>query len=284
MQSNHHWFFVAILACLTLVLMGMFIFESLQYDFEESEVFSEINLRKLPDFTAIDPTEEITNDDKTAEVALDLEVEETTTSKSQPDSNLDTLIETIQVKKATETKETTDPFSIKSIQTRMIFLQNRPELGLIYHEGANLISNKQQYAIIVSNLITKNSPGLAYFFNIPITCQSWRQIGYGCFIVIPYYRKDPEVINALEIVKKHVVKWGQEFPGSIVVLEMEVPEEQKGRTIQVAQVVRLFIAQILKYSMNLEDFASIQNTIYLITTDVDLLPLSTKVYKDLSHD
>ena len=183
----------------------------------------------------------------------------------------------------TEITKKFDPFSINSIKTRMITLQNRPDLGLNYHDNANLLSNKQQYAIIVSNMITTHST-IGYFFNIPITCQTWRQIGFGCFIVIPYYQKDPDVINAIDIVKNNLVKWGQEFPGSIIILEMQVSEEQQDRTVQISQVVRLFIAQILKYSMSTEDFATIQNTIYLITTDVDLMPLSTKVFRDLSHD
>ena len=81
--------------------------------------------------------------------------------------------------------------SVEYSQTKMIQLQDRPDLGLTYHRNASLLSNKQHFAIISADMITNNSP-VTYFFNLPITCQAWRSAGFGCFIIIPYHRKDPE--------------------------------------------------------------------------------------------
>ena len=98
-------------------------------------------------------------------------------------------------------------------------LNNRPDLGLEYYPKANILSDQQNYAVIVANRITKNS-AITYFFNIPIACMAWRQIGYGCFIVIPWYKKDNETEKAVNIVKEHTLKWGNEhLPGSVIILD-----------------------------------------------------------------
>ena len=178
-----------------------------------------------------------------------------------------------------------DPLSYDFIKTKMIKLKNRPDLGFFYDPKANLISTKQNYATIVANLPASNSHQLRYFFNIPIACQAWRQIGFGCLIIIPYQVKDVRVKKAVEIVKKYSINLNDEFPGSIIILEMKVDETlDNKKVVQVAQVSRIFVGPILRYSMNLEDFATIENSVYLVTTDVDLLPLSTSIYRDLSHD
>ena len=178
-----------------------------------------------------------------------------------------------------------NPLALKNIQTRLIPLIDRPDLGLFFNKNASQISNKQQYAIISANGPEKGRK-FDYYFNIPIACQAWRQIGFGCFIIIPYTKSEPEMAEIRQIVQDSVSSFGNdEYPGSIVILEMKIPEKYAEKTVQVAQVVRLFVGQILKYTVEkMEDFISIQNSIYLITTDVDLLPLSTKVFRDLSHD
>ena len=70
-----------------------------------------------------------------------------------------------------------------------------------------------------------------------------------------------------------------------LILNMQVEHEDK--LVQTSQVVRIFIANIIKYSLDQNsdsEFNHIKNSVHLITTDVDLLPLSTKIYHDLSHD
>ena len=185
--------------------------------------------------------------------------------------------------KIDENWDGSDPLSFDNIKTRLITLQDRPDLGLIYDKKANKLSNKQQYATIVSNMISNNT-GLSYFFNIPIACQGWRQIGFGCFIIIPYHEKHPEVQRAVDIVEKYAIKAGAEYPGSVIILEMKCHTDIDKEIVSIAQTVRLFIAPILSYSMSRQNFKSIQNSVYLITTDVDLIPLSTLLYHDYSTD
>ena len=51
----------------------------------------------------------------------------------------------------------------------------------------------------------------------------------------------------------------------------------------ISQVSRIFIGHLIKYSTSVHEF-NLLKRVYLVTTDVDLLPLSTKLYSDLSHD
>ena len=163
---------------------------------------------------------------------------------------------------------------------KFITLKDSEELGLSFYPTANLISSNQKYAVITSNILTKNT-GVQYFFNIPIACQAWRAIGYGCFIIIPYSDRHPEVEKGVEIVKDHCLKMNKNYKGSVVILDMKV--EKQARVIQMAQIVRLFAAHLVKYSTSEREWNLLKNT-YFMTTDVDILPLSTKIYHDSSHD
>ena len=67
-----------------------------------------------------------------------------------------------------------------------ITLKDRDDLGIKYYGRANVMSDQNRYAVIVANeMIPKGS--VQYTFNIPIACMAWMQIGYGCFIVMPYF-------------------------------------------------------------------------------------------------
>ena len=46
---------------------------------------------------------------------------------------------------------------------------------------------------------------------------------------------------------------------------------------------RLFIGHLIKYTCTPNEFKTLSN-VYIVTTDVDLFPLSTKMYSDYSHD
>ena len=46
-----------------------------------------------------------------------------------------------------------------------IHLKNRPELGLTYHNGTNLLNTVGRYAVIVTNQVTKNDR-IQYLFNM----------------------------------------------------------------------------------------------------------------------
>ena len=46
---------------------------------------------------------------------------------------------------------------------------------------------------------------------------------------------------------------------------------------------RLFIGHLIKYTVTPIEFERLKH-VYVVTTDVDLFPLSTKIYSDYSHD
>ena len=69
---------------------------------------------------------------------------------------------------------------------KFTLLNSRPELGFTYHSNANLINPYSRYAVIIANRLTKQSK-LTYVFQIPFACLTWIQIGYRCFIVMPYF-------------------------------------------------------------------------------------------------
>ena len=66
-----------------------------------------------------------------------------------------------------------------------ITLQNNTNLGINYHPNACTINANHKYAIIVANRLEPKST-LQYFFQIPLACSAWTEMGYGCLVVIPY--------------------------------------------------------------------------------------------------
>lgn len=77
--------------------------------------------------------------------------------------------------------------------------------------------------------------------------------------------------------------------GITVILQMKVDSEVDGAgpglgyTVKIAQIGRLFVNKFLRYTSSPTEFEEIKR-IYMITTDVDLLPLTAKSVHDYSHD
>ena len=94
-------------------------------------------------------------------------------------------------KTTSETPQTTTASQVTHFSTNpginFINLKDRKDLGIEYYPRANVMSDQNRYAIIVAHeMIAKGS--VQYTFNIPVTCMAWMQIGYGCFIVMPYFQ------------------------------------------------------------------------------------------------
>lgn len=186
----------------------------------------------------------------------------------------------------------TSPFNTKKMFTPLdnrkganlqhFKLESHPELGIHWHPYANMITHRQQYAVMVSNYPQADRP-ITYAFNLPLSCMMWREIGYGCLIVLTYREKDEEVRAGMEVIYKHVIEWGKDHPGQVVILELQIFEGTPREFTEVAQVCRLFMAHMFKYSLQPEEYQAIQD-VYLITTDADLFPISSRIYHDHAHD
>ena len=200
------------------------------------------------------------------------------------DQDVTVLSEKIQPLKSSKTTKT--PATIGP-HVNLVTLKSRPELGLHYHPGANIINGNSRYVTIVANRLTQKS-SLNYYFNIPISCSAWIQIGYGCFVVIPYFDQDldEETKKNLDelnkIIPDTVTKWNNGDTGNVVVLYLKSSFQED--IIKLSQVSRLFVSHFIKYSTTPEEYAEKLQNIYILTSDVDLLPLSTKYYYLNSYD
>ena len=171
----------------------------------------------------------------------------------------------------------------------LVTLKSRPELGLTYHPGADVINGNNRYATIIANNLSPES-SLNYYYNIPITCSAWTQIGYGCFVVIPYFESSdsgPESASDThsklnKIIPETVTNWNHQDTGNIVVLYLKSSTSEN--VIQIAQISRLFVTHFVKYTSTAEEYAEKLQETYFITSDVDLVPLSAKYYYQNSYD
>ena len=166
---------------------------------------------------------------------------------------------------------------------RIIKLKSRPELGLNYHPGLDTFNPHRKYSIIIVNRPNPKDT-IAYQINVPISCQAWISIGYGCFVAII---NDPstetnQTQNFQTIINNNLLLKNQVESSSVVLLEIQ--NTNKTYTKQLSQVSRLFVAEFLKLSMSRDDFKMVEQNSYLITSDVDLYPLSTELYHDVDHD
>lgn len=175
---------------------------------------------------------------------------------------------------------------------KFTLLNDRPELGFKYHKNANLINPHSRYAVIIANRLSSKSK-ITYVFQIPFACLTWIQIGYGCFIVMPHFTdlelENKQLKKANNLIQDFIAKQNfrknskstENVNAKVVILNMK--SSQQDKIIMLAQVTRLFISQIVKYSVTENDFKNLQN-IYFMTTDVDLYPLSARKYYDEIHD
>ena len=180
-------------------------------------------------------------------------------------------------------------------------LFDRPDLGIKYTKTANIISSNQRYAVITADTIRKGTP-ISYFFNLPFTCLGWKNIGYGCFIILPYVEEDSaedsaHTKQAIKLVKQNLIKFmeNDKQTGSVIIMDLKVDKNRPEKLVQVAQVIRLFVGNLVKYTLvdrpELDDttqneilFNKIKNSVYIITSDVDFIPLSTKIYHYPMYD
>ena len=170
-----------------------------------------------------------------------------------------------------------------------VTLQNKTELGIHYHPKANTLNANHKYAIIVANRLESKST-IQYTFQLPLACLAWTEMGFGCLIVIPYFvdlqlpskngLTNP-VQRANDEISGTIASWNKNDKGNNVVMYLN--SKTSDDLIQLSQVSRLFMAHLLKYSMTKTEFYMIQG-LYLITTDVDLLPLSPKYFQEHSFD
>ena len=130
--------------------------------------------------------EEISNEIKDGITTSSEASTPTTTQISTTESTASTTATTSETTSETTSKLPDDWTTTTNPGINFITLQDRPDLGIEFYPRANVISDQNRYAIIVANeMIPKGS--VQYTFNIPVTCMAWMQIGYGCFIVMPYF-------------------------------------------------------------------------------------------------
>ena len=77
-------------------------------------------------------------------------------------------------------------FTESGVGVNFIKLKNYPDIGISYHSSSNIVNANGKYAVISANAVHPRQ-SISYVFNIPFTCASWISIGYGCFVIMPYY-------------------------------------------------------------------------------------------------
>ena len=77
-------------------------------------------------------------------------------------------------------------FTESGVGVNFIKLKNYPDIGISYHASSNIVNVNGKYAVISANAVHPRQ-SISYVFNIPFTCASWISIGYGCFVIMPYY-------------------------------------------------------------------------------------------------
>lgn len=172
-----------------------------------------------------------------------------------------------------------------------ISLSSRPDLGIFVSNQSNLVNPSEKYAVIAAE---KVEPGktLAYAINLPVACAAWLQKGFGCVIITPYLiEKDHNANNLIEstLLKLiHINQTEEEIEkatltrkGKIVHISVRVDDAID--LPQICQMSRIFVTKYLKYLTDEKSFRRLEN-VYLLTTDVDILPLTTELYHDMSFD
>ena len=159
-------------------------------------------------------------------------------------------------------------------KTSFIILKDRPDLGIKYENSAKIINPDQKYAVISVNRLPKNGK-VTYAFQIPMCCSAWLAIGFGCFIILPYQQDGHPTQQATKLIIDTVTENNTKNMGNVIFMNLQVPKNVS--VVQISQVSRLFVSYFLKYSMTDSEFLKIQS-VNLITTDVDLLPLKASLY------
>jgi hypothetical protein len=146
-----------------------------------------------------------------------------------------------------------------------------------------VINGNNRYATIIANNLTPDS-SLNYYYNIPITCSAWTQIGYGCFVVIPYVESLTQNPHSKlsNIIPDILTSWNHQDTGNIVILYLKSSTSEN--IVQIAQIARLFVPHFVKYTSTAVEYAEKLQETYVITSDVDLVPLSAKFYYQNSYD
>ena len=172
----------------------------------------------------------------------------------------------------------------------LIKLSDRPELGIFYNPSANIINKNQKYAIITANRLAPWKTA-AYASFVPITCMMWMQIGYGCLVITPFVDVEPVIQKGNDLIQETLSQYNyirndkglKEYVKLGTVVSMALKVDIWWQEIQVSQVSRLLASKLLKYSTSKEQFEKLQDT-YFITSDVDLFPLSTRIYSEQAYD
>ena len=106
--------------------------------------------------------------------------------------------------------------------------------------------------------------------------------------MIPYFDQDldEETEKNLDKINKiipdTVTEWNNGDTGNVIVLYLKSSTQED--IIQLSQVSRLFVSHFIKYSTTPEEYAEKLQNVYILTSDVDLLPLSTKYFYLNSYD
>ena len=172
------------------------------------------------------------------------------------------------------------PPASESVGMQFVNLQDQTEHGFYYQKNANIMNANSRYAVIVANRLTAGSE-IKYTFNLPIACMAFIEIGYGCFIMIPYHDEGLEVVKAHNLISETLANWNKLNKALVIVMHIYV--ENKDKVVQFSQCSRLFVPGLVAQSCSESDAKSLDN-VYLLTTDVDLLPLSTKMYHNNAYD
>lgn len=95
------------------------------------------------------------------------------TSQSEPATGL-----------ATALTSTAPPTLEDHIRYSFVTLNDRKDLGIFYRKGNSIISSNTKYAILVADRVSTGHR-LDYSFNLPFSCTTWLNIGYGCLRTCP---------------------------------------------------------------------------------------------------
>lgn len=106
-----------------------------------------------------------------------------------------------------------------------------------------------------------------------------REFLIDCIYKLPdtnlHTKIDPITSNLVELIEATSAKMGK--TAEVIIMRLQAPTSITDLA-QLSQTSRLFVAKLLKYSVNSEaEFQKIKQ-VHLITSDVDLAPMSTKIY------
>lgn len=184
--------------------------------------------------------------------------------------------------------EDSDSNDYSSVGSRFMKLTSRPDLGWRFTEGLDTINIHHKYVVIAVNR-PEAEKKVEYLAPLPLTCMTWQQIGFGCFLIsVQHTNYTDEKIEAVNILYEETLKaWNKvnvhEKAVGTNYVHMELKVSDENRVIQMAQCIRLFLGKILKHSLTEAQFKA-ANGLYLLTSDSDFLPLSTPIYHSYHHD